>query len=311
MALAIGRMLSFIPMRNAPGPWLAMSGTPAADQPFATSTSCTTAFVIVCSGADASKTKPASAGFLLGPTQQKAHPACLFFNNTAFAEKGSQMTNLNPITTDQEATIAAAIIDVLVAYGIINTDAVLTWPHLLLGLKGLKELPEHLSQQPPGMIKTGDSNQRNWEAEFKNFHRSLCARFAYCHDEKDWTRDQVSLEEWIAGKAQQSLPSAFDEAVAEELKSVTAIPFNSHDVCQHFASKLRERLIPHAEVQKVPSKEIYPISKQESKRLSPEQLLHLKEIHVGPVNASDSKYPLTDPDWVTFGMAVQDAQANL
>ncbi len=35
-------------------------------------------------------------------------------------------------------------------------------------------------------------------AAFKNFHRSLCARFSYAHDEKDWRRDQVSLEEHIA-----------------------------------------------------------------------------------------------------------------
>ena len=33
---------------------------------------------------------------------------------------------------------------------------------------------------------------------FKNFHRSLCARFGYTHDEKDWRRDLVSLEEHIA-----------------------------------------------------------------------------------------------------------------
>lgn len=34
--------------------------------------------------------------------------------------------------------------------------------------------------------------------EFKNFHRSLCERFGYFHDEKDWKRDQVSLEEHLA-----------------------------------------------------------------------------------------------------------------
>jgi len=36
------------------------------------------------------------------------------------------------------------------------------------------------------------------EASFKNFHRSLCERFGYFHDEADWQRDQVSLEEHIA-----------------------------------------------------------------------------------------------------------------
>ena len=34
--------------------------------------------------------------------------------------------------------------------------------------------------------------------QFKNFHRLLCERFGYCHDEKDWRRDQVSLIEHIA-----------------------------------------------------------------------------------------------------------------
>ena len=34
--------------------------------------------------------------------------------------------------------------------------------------------------------------------QFKNFHRNLCERFNYCHDEIDWKRDQASLEEHIA-----------------------------------------------------------------------------------------------------------------
>jgi hypothetical protein len=37
-------------------------------------------------------------------------------------------------------------------------------------------------------------------ASFKNFHRSLCTRFGYAHDERDWQRDQMSLEEHIAGQ---------------------------------------------------------------------------------------------------------------
>lgn len=36
--------------------------------------------------------------------------------------------------------------------------------------------------------------------EFKNFHRLLCERFGYVHDEKDWNRDQLSLIEWIEDK---------------------------------------------------------------------------------------------------------------
>lgn len=38
------------------------------------------------------------------------------------------------------------------------------------------------------------------EAEFKNFHRMLCERFGYGHDERDWKRDQVSLMESIASR---------------------------------------------------------------------------------------------------------------
>jgi hypothetical protein len=33
---------------------------------------------------------------------------------------------------------------------------------------------------------------------FKNFHRLLCERFGYVHDEEDWWRDQISLIEHIA-----------------------------------------------------------------------------------------------------------------
>lgn len=36
------------------------------------------------------------------------------------------------------------------------------------------------------------------DKEFKNFHRLLCERFGYCHDERDWKRDQISLIEHIA-----------------------------------------------------------------------------------------------------------------
>lgn len=35
---------------------------------------------------------------------------------------------------------------------------------------------------------------------FKNFHRNLCKRFGHHHDEADWRRDQLSLEEHIASK---------------------------------------------------------------------------------------------------------------
>lgn len=48
----------------------------------------------------------------------------------------------------------------------------------------------------------GDTN----DSEFKNFHRLLCERFGYAHDERDWKRDQLSLIEWIAGKVREDKP---------------------------------------------------------------------------------------------------------
>ena len=44
------------------------------------------------------------------------------------------------------------------------------------------------------------SNEVERGADFKNFHKSLCRRFGYTHDEKFWWRDTVSLEEFIAAK---------------------------------------------------------------------------------------------------------------
>lgn len=52
-------------------------------------------------------------------------------------------------------------------------------------------------------------------AAFKNFHRSLCARFGYTHDEQFWWRDQVSLEEHIAALAQQAPDTVRDGALEE------------------------------------------------------------------------------------------------
>lgn len=47
-------------------------------------------------------------------------------------------------------------------------------------------------------IRRQEVNIHRIKASFKNFHRSLCERFGYFHDEADWQRDQVSLEEHIA-----------------------------------------------------------------------------------------------------------------
>lgn len=55
---------------------------------------------------------------------------------------------------------------------------------------------------------------------FKNFHRQLCERFGYMHDEIDWRRDQVSLIEWIAKKA-DARERLTDERIIALAKQVT------------------------------------------------------------------------------------------
>ncbi|MEM5440476.1 hypothetical protein [Paraburkholderia diazotrophica] len=52
----------------------------------------------------------------------------------------------------------------------------------------------------------GNQASARAEHEFKNFHRLLCERFGYVHDDRDWKRDQASLIEWIATHATGSPP---------------------------------------------------------------------------------------------------------
>ncbi|WP_186214827.1 hypothetical protein [Burkholderia gladioli] len=47
-------------------------------------------------------------------------------------------------------------------------------------------------------------------ADFKNFHRLLCERFGYVHDEVDWQRDQLSLIEHIARQLGERKPAPFE-----------------------------------------------------------------------------------------------------
>lgn len=53
-------------------------------------------------------------------------------------------------------------------------------------------------------IQWADANKD--DHEFKNFHRLLCERFDYHHDERDWKRDQLSLIEFIANPPEQVKP---------------------------------------------------------------------------------------------------------
>jgi hypothetical protein len=57
-----------------------------------------------------------------------------------------------------------------------------------------------------------DGSAGGGEGDFQNFHRLLCERFGYVHDEKDWKRDQLSLIEHIAGCAEGGKSESFEEA---------------------------------------------------------------------------------------------------
>ncbi|MBR8343038.1 hypothetical protein KDX40_04705 [Burkholderia ambifaria] len=49
--------------------------------------------------------------------------------------------------------------------------------------------------------------------DFKNFHRQLCERFGYVHDEDHWRRDQLSLIEWIASGKPEPRDEVTDDLV--------------------------------------------------------------------------------------------------
>lgn len=78
---------------------------------------------------------------------------------------------------------------------------------------------------PPGMMygKLPESGGQNSpDHEFKNFHRQLCERFGYSHDDVDWKRDQISLIEWIA-KSKEEIERQRDDL----LKAITLIAAQS------------------------------------------------------------------------------------
>lgn len=82
-----------------------------------------------------------------------------------------------------------------------------------------------LYAHPPAPVRAAPQEVGDSHA-FKNFHRSLCARFGYTHDENDWRRDLASLEEHIARMAAH--PSACElgavrealEAAARSLRTI-------------------------------------------------------------------------------------------
>ena len=78
------------------------------------------------------------------------------------------------------------------------------------------------------------------ESGFKNFHRSLCARFGYSHDERDWKRDQVSLEEYIASEMviERDRATAAEASLARLVEGVEGLD-------RYFSEVEGERRIVH------------------------------------------------------------------
>lgn len=89
--------------------------------------------------------------------------------------------------------------------------------------------------------------------EFKNFHRLLCERFDYTHDEKDWKRDQLSLIEWIANRASEAaeVPAGYNlvpvEPTVEMLNA--ALP-GDYSFGFGFKSRIYKEMISAAPMQK-------------------------------------------------------------
>lgn len=91
-----------------------------------------------------------------------------------------------------------------------------------------KATPRLLMERPEGQKLYGlrwrelrEENERLQHA-FKNFHRMLCERFDYVHDEKDWERDQVSLMEWIARKRAPEPMTTAKAVSAEDIRDAVA-----------------------------------------------------------------------------------------
>jgi hypothetical protein len=107
------------------------------------------------------------------------------------------------------------------------------------------------------------------QAAFKNFHRALCERFRYEHDETDWRRDQMSLIEWIAKRAATepnsnkadstsagvdqlapvasgSLPNILADSIADKTQYTITIENTTIDGERMWSATVRE--LPHVAV---------------------------------------------------------------
>lgn len=130
----------------------------------------------------------------------------------------------------------------------------------LYGIR-IKEIADKLPKQQP-------------DDRFKNFHRLLCERFGYGHDEKDWERDQLSLIEWIAKQCsahetttrqpaweplKERDKKASDLAYRLRLTNVRALSVDDHNaLCRETANMLHQLMADYAELRESPAVEPSP-----------------------------------------------------
>jgi hypothetical protein len=98
-----------------------------------------------------------------------------------------------------------------------------TWRDLEIAAGAKGQLAARMLHVPVENVRAILEDRRSLQGEverlrddahsFKNFHRVLCERFDYTHDEKDWRRDQVSLIEWIAKRRAEKAEATRPEAV--------------------------------------------------------------------------------------------------
>ncbi len=108
------------------------------------------------------------------------------------AGNAAQKRNITTALTDDEREKLIDLVDRLIR----NPDAV-TAKDCIIGndVRTVQWIAEHTRALLTSPRAAADAEHR-----FKNFHRLLCERFDYTHDEIDWKRDQVSLIEHIAKK---------------------------------------------------------------------------------------------------------------
>jgi hypothetical protein len=100
-------------------------------------------------------------------------------------------------------------------------------------------IPVRLTRDALTAIKQARSTPvQNSDHEFKNFHRLLCERFGYTHDEVDWKRDQISLIEWIAKQVKPAAPVPLTD---DQVDAATKAWFENDIVAGRYPFRKRMR----------------------------------------------------------------------